>query len=87
MNLEGEGRHTFRHCPKCGGPVSSEYDQKGNRRSPAQEAAERVIRNTLGGTGAAGCAVCGTDLTNAPAVRDNRTGAMYCFTHREFAGR
>ena len=34
MQLEGEGKHTFAKCPKCNGPVSSEYDQKGKKHSP-----------------------------------------------------
>ena len=33
------------------------------------------------------CKVCGLDVSNRPAVRDNLTGAMYCFDHREYAGR
>jgi len=44
MQLESEGKHTFGRCPKCNGPVSSQYDQKGKKYSPAQAAAEAMIR-------------------------------------------
>lgn len=33
------------------------------------------------------CAVCGRDLSGSPAVRDNRTRALYCPDHGDRAGR
>jgi hypothetical protein len=29
------------------------------------------------------CTICGVDLSAAPAVRNNDTGALYCYEHRE----
>jgi hypothetical protein len=92
MHLEAEGKHRFASCPECGGPVSSEYDQKGKQHSPAQAAAEAMAKAYLGRSETVAppsgrCAVCGTDLANAPAARDNVTGALYCYAHREHAGR
>jgi len=33
------------------------------------------------------CAVCDRDLSGAPAMRDNLTGAYYCYDHRDRIGR
>ena len=44
MQLGDKGNHIFGSCPKCDGPVSSQYDQKGKKFSPAQSAAENLIK-------------------------------------------
>ena len=47
MPLGSDGKHTFGRCPKCSGPVSSQYDQKGKKYSPAQAAAESLVKKYL----------------------------------------
>lgn len=44
IQIESEGKHIFARCPKCNGPVSSQYDQKGKKYSPTQAAAEAIIK-------------------------------------------
>jgi phage FluMu protein Com len=80
LQIESEGKHIFVDCPKCKEPVSSEYDQKGKKFSPAQAALEAMIKKAQNGQPLFCCA-CGKDLTGTAAMVDRNTDAVYCDKH------